>query len=373
MAISGDRTTTGRPDVTQWAETLGRHLEFEGLRREGHDLQGAVFEVGAIEAFQRRHGGEQRRHPDDPGSDTGKKIRIGTDAKREDRHGDDKEHERERRIAAAPGGERKVAPDESAEGRHGDVPRLTVCASSRAWAARTATPPRARCPAISSSQPGGRVGIEIGRRFVQDPAAAGTRRHARQGQPARLSGRQHGRREVVETLEVQRLAKAGGPVTPQEGKVLAHRQGSVDGIEMPEKHHLPAPRLRLQAGVESTPGDPARGGSEQAGHDAEQAALAAAVGALDDEGVSCVEGDCQSLEEQSPATLAGKVADDKPWLTPLRRHHDRQWPAAAPPSSDRMIPVARLASSQASHRMPRATSPTVPMRPMGTHALMPEK
>src|SRR5439155_13581697 len=125
----------------------------------------AVLVVRLEQPVERQQSCEQRRDPNDAGTDALQHLRLGTDAEREQDDRQEKEPEHETGVAALAQGEAQIAPEEADERRHSQpaaawsgsgakASRAMAVAAPRpigVWLATTTRPPEARCSAIARS------------------------------------------------------------------------------------------------------------------------------------------------------------------------------------------------------------------------------
>ena len=159
----------------------------------------------------------------------------------------------------------------------------------------------------------GRLPVERDRRLVEKPERRRRRGEARQGEAPPLAGGEEARRHLGQRLQAEPgEGVAGGPrgsLDPgPEIQVLRRRERRFHRVEMAHIVEPAAMGGPVRAQRRAVPGERAARGCQQAGHDAEQARLARAVDAGEDQRAAAFEGEAHVGEDRPPAADAGHAA-----------------------------------------------------------------
>src|SRR5260370_14396224 len=141
------------------------HGKLEREARKGQQIELAVLIIRLEQPVERQQSRQQRRHPDDAGTNSLQDLGLGTDAEREQHDSENKEPYDETGVAALTQGEAQIAPTVAEKRRH---PQPAAAFSGRCakasramamagpmsiggWLATTPRAPAARCAAIACS------------------------------------------------------------------------------------------------------------------------------------------------------------------------------------------------------------------------------
>ncbi len=91
---------------------------FQRESRERDQVEAAIGVIGSEQTVEADDGGEQRRDPDDPGSNPAQQLRLRPDAEREQQHSEHEKPEDEPHLAALAQREAQVAANEAKKRRH---------------------------------------------------------------------------------------------------------------------------------------------------------------------------------------------------------------------------------------------------------------
>ena len=298
-ASSGDDDGSGRPVVSQCARHLARDQQLE---------RQPATAPAARASRPRSRPATAGRAPSRTASSAStqmipapiarQQVGRGADAEREQRERQDEEAQAQRGLAGRAEGEPQVAAQEGARRAQGPLSRRSRARAGRRtatspWLATTQMP--AACavggdrrlePPAAGPDPARRPARPAARADAAPPAA-GPGRRAGAGR-RRGSGRRVGQRAQVEAVQrpLDRRRRAQQAALAQ---VLGHAEQRLHGVGVGDKADVRPVGRQVIRHVRPAPGEPAGCGPQEAGQDAEQARLAAAVRATQEQGVAGLE------------------------------------------------------------------------------------
>src|SRR5260370_4755942 len=119
------------------------HHKLEREARKGQQIEFAVLIIRSDKPAERQESRQQRRRPDDAGTNPPQDLGLGADAEREQHDSEYKEPYDETGVAALTQGEAQIAPKEAEKRRH---PQLAA-----AWSGSGAKASRAMAIAVAVS------------------------------------------------------------------------------------------------------------------------------------------------------------------------------------------------------------------------------
>ena len=273
------------------AEDFGPGDGFLGEAAQRELIEHAVGAVRLDQALDRQQGGGQSGDPQRPAADASEQAGVGADGERHDRRDEQEEGDRQ------PGGARRARG--GFRGRRARLSCAEVQRTPRAGqrAVRRGKDRAARAAMLGDGgiEAGEAIGVEAVGRLVEQP-----QRRARGDDPgeagaARLAGRQETDRHVGERGQAHRVERLGWRRSVEPGPEA----------ERPAQRQLAVERERV-VGERQRRSDrrPARR-AEQAGGEADQARLAAAVGTGDEQRLPRGKRQVEAFEQQPPAADAG--------------------------------------------------------------------
>ena len=256
--------------------------------------------------------------------DAAQDLGLGPDAEGEEDHGQHEERDHRRRIAALPQRQPQIARHQPAESDHPTSPRLEIGERKRRrrrqWAAAHGSTtrcghlprdaprsPRPASPIASASRPlMGSSRSQSGAALAMSRASARRRRwpadSSRHGQSARPA--------EAEALE-RRRDIARPPHPGPEPEHLRGGQPRLERVLMADEMEARPMRARILGDRAAVPGEAARFGRRQPGHQPQQARLAAAIGAGEQQSLSGGNGEIEPGKDQPLAAPAGEAASGK--------------------------------------------------------------